>query len=265
MTHVVVGYPSLEGTVELVKTMAGYKSAPGFADYIELQIPFSDPLADGPTIMHACEASLKNGTTVIDAFTVMTRLSKEVSVPLFFMAYYNTVYNYGVEKFICDAKQAGCKGLIVPDIPLEEEQNEHFYALCRKYNVPVIFVVSPITPDDRLQKISQEALLVSSGGNSFVYATARQGITGVQDSGLKISSFAKASEDTQELRKFLQRVHTYFTIPVAVGFGISTREQIELLQGYADIAVIGSALIDKMNRKEDVTEFLSRVILGRTK
>src|SRR4029079_6183536 len=94
MTHVVVGYPSLEETVSLVKTMAE-----NGADIIELQIPFSDPLADGPTIMKACEEALERGTKVKDAFVVMKTLSHQVSVPLLFMAYYNTIFNYGVERF----------------------------------------------------------------------------------------------------------------------------------------------------------------------
>jgi tryptophan synthase alpha subunit len=241
MTHVVVGYPSLEETANLVKTMAEY------AEYIELQIPFSDPLVDGPTIMQACEESLRKGTHVADAFSVLRQLSDEVSVPLLFMCYYNTVFNYGVKKFIQDAKKAGAAGLIVPDIPLEEDSYEHFYTCCRTYKMPVIFVVSPATPDDRLKKIAQYA-------EGFVYATARQGITGISDdSGFKIN----------DLRIFLQRVRKYFKMPIAVGFGIATREQVQSLQGYADIAVVGSAILDIMNGSNDfmkgVENFLSHI------
>src|SRR5258708_6284881 len=108
MTHVVVGYPSLEETVSIVKTMAD-----AGVDFVELQIPFSDPLADGPTIMRACEESLENGTKVKDAFSIMKQLSAEVSVPFLFMSYYNIVFRYGVDRFCRDAKTAGASGLIV--------------------------------------------------------------------------------------------------------------------------------------------------------
>ena len=232
MTHVVVGYPSLEDTIRLVTTMekAG-------VDMVELQIPFSDPLADGPTIMKACEASLARGTKVVDAFVVMEKLAKEVAIPLLFMAYYNTVFNYGVEKFCRDAKKAGCKGLIVPDVPIEEEENEHFIEMCKKHDLFNIRVVSPSSTDERLKKNA-------AVGTGFVYCTARQGITGVRDSL------------PADVTDYLKRVRKHFTIPLAVGFGISKREHIEALRDHADIAVIGSALIDEKN----VSEFLERMI-----
>ena len=130
MTHVVIGYPSLETTESLVKTMeeAG-------VDFIELQIPFSDPLADGPTIMRACEKALENGIKVKDSFEVAKELSSGIKIPLLFMAYFNTVFRYGVEKFCKDAKNVGISGLIVPDLPIEEEKCEHFMKYCKKYDL----------------------------------------------------------------------------------------------------------------------------------
>ncbi|MDE2026139.1 MAG: tryptophan synthase subunit alpha [Patescibacteria group bacterium] len=232
MTHVVVGYPTLTDTVRLINIMARY------ASYIELQIPFSDPLADGPTIMQACEASLKNGTTVADAFAIARQLTKEISVPLLFMCYYNSLLRYGVQKFVTDAKKAGVAGLIVPDMPLEEETYEHFYAYCKQYDMPVIFVVSPVTSDKRLQQLATHAKF-------FVYATARQGITG-----------ARKELDSQTVA-FLARVKKFFSIPVAVGFGISTKDHVRALRGKAEIAVVGSALIDRIKRREEVEDFLS--------
>src|SRR6185437_11988552 len=135
MTHVVVGYPSVEETVMLVRAMAE-----SGVDFVELQIPFSDPLADGPTIMQACEESLNRGTKVKDAFDVMRKLSKEVSIPLLFMSYYNIVFRYGVQKFCRDAKKAGASGLIVPDMPIDEEVHEHFYAFANKFGLRIIHV-----------------------------------------------------------------------------------------------------------------------------
>lgn len=224
MTHVVVGYPSLEETLRLVRTME--KEG---VDIVELQIPFSDPLADGPTIMKACEESLRRGTRVSDAFSVMRKLSKEVLIPLLFMAYYNSVFKYGVEKFCLDAKQAGAAGLIVPDVPLDEENEEHFIKYCKKYGLANIRVVSPSSTPDRLKKNAQVA-------TGFVYCTARQGITGARDNLSK------------ELTEHLSRVRKYFTIPIAVGFGISKKEHLETLKGHADIAVLGSAIIDIIDK-----------------
>lgn len=220
MTHVIVGYPSLEDTVSIVKTMAR-----NGVDIIELQIPFSDPLADGPTIMRACEVSLEKGTRVKDAFAVMKLLSQEVSIPLVFMAYYNTVFTYGVKKFCIHAKEAGAAGLIVPDMPIEEENEEHFFYYCKESGLSNIQVISPASTEERLQKNAKVA-------NGFVYCTSRQGTTGA------------SSQLPEGLSQYLEKVKKYFTIPVAVGFGISKKEHMQALQGHADIAVIGSALID---------------------
>lgn len=226
MTHVVIGYPTLMDTVSLVKAMA----AEG-VDIVELQIPFSDPLADGPTIMKACEHALQDGVKVKDAFVVMQELSYAVTIPLVFMAYYNTVFHYGVEKFCRDAKKAGAAGLIVPDMSLEEEANEGFYKACKKHGLYAIHVISPVSTKDRLQKNAKVA-------DGFIYCTARQGITG-----------AKKSLNT-DLVSYLKTVRNYFKIPLAVGFGISTPEHVQALRGNADIAIIGSAIIDIINSSE---------------
>src|SRR5258706_2575584 len=239
MTHVVIGYPTLEGTQRLVTTMAD-----SGVDFIELQIPFSDPIADGPTIMRACEKSLRNGTKTKDAFEIANKLSKKVSVPLLFMSYYNTIFKYGVEKFCRNAERAGIVGLIVPNMPIEEEPEEHFFTMCRKYKLNAIHVISPVSTAERLIKNAEVA-------TGFVYATARQGITG-----------ARGELDT-DIARYLRKVKKAFPIPVALGFGISKKEHIQALKGYADIAVIGSALLDVIsgsnNLEKDVKDFLSNL------
>lgn len=224
MTHVVVGYPTLSATVRLVRLMAE-----SGADVVELQIPFSDPLADGPTIMRACEIALGNGTRVRDAFSVMEKLSHEVSIPLLFMAYYNTVFTYGTKAFVRNAKRAGAAGLIVPDVPLDEEHEEHFMTACNQFDIPHIRVISPSATDERLKKNAKVA-------KGFVYCTARQGITGARE----------ALDPT--LATFLKRVRSFFDVPIAVGFGISKKEHLEAVRPYADIAVVGSAIIEVINR-----------------
>lgn len=227
MTHVIIGYPTLKDTVKIVKTMAN-----SGVDMIELQIPFSDPLADGPTIMGACEKSLINGTKVKDAFVLMKKLSAEVKIPLLFMSYFNIVFRYGVEKFCRDAKNSGTYGLIVPDMPVDEEREEHYFAACKKYGLNNIQVISPASTDERLRKNAK----VESG---FVYFTSHQGITGVKD---------KLNPD---LISNLQKIRKFFSVPIAVGFGISKREHIEKLAPYADIAVVGSAIIDVINKSNE--------------
>lgn len=236
MAHVVVGYPSLTETVSIVKIMTD-----AGIDIVELQIPFSDPLADGPTIMKACEKSLEQGTRVKDAFAIMKQLSSEVSIPLLFMAYYNTVFNYGTETFCKDAKEAGAAGLIIPDMPVDEESEEGFYAACKKYDLHTIQVLSPASTDERLKKNAKIA-------NGFVYFTARQGTTGAKDTL------------DPKIGKYLKKMRDVFDLPLAVGFGISKKEHVEMLKDKADIAVIGSAVIDLINNspKERVQENVRR-------
>lgn len=243
MAHVVIGYPSIDETVEIVKTMAE-----SGVDIVELQIPFSDPLADGPTIMKACEKSLANGTKVKDAFSIMKALSSQVEIPLLFMAYFNTVFVYGVENFCRDAKAAGASGLIIPDMPIDEESEEHFYIYAKKYDLHTIHVLSPASTENRLQKNAAAA-------NGFVYCTARQGTTGAKD------------QLDSKLGSYLQKMRKYFPVPIAVGFGISKKEHIKTLKRKADIAVVGSAVIDLINatpkekRQENLRRFFRELMV----
>lgn len=240
MTHLVVGYPSLEVTESLVKVMEN-----SGVDFIELQIPFSDPLADGPTIMRACEKALENGVKVKDAFELASRVTKQVKIPILFMAYYNTVFKYRTKKFCQDAKRVGISGLIIPDIPLEEEHQEHFIKYCKEARLKNIRVISPASTVERLKKNAQVA-------DGFVYCTARQGITGTQK-GLDPS-----------ISTFLKNIKKYFDIPVAVGFGISNKERIEMIKPFADIAITGSAVIDVINKsnpqnlKKNIINFINQ-------
>lgn len=241
MTHVVVGYPSLTETVATVQTMA--KAG---VDFVELQIPFSDPLADGTTIQQACETSLQNGTTVADAFQVAEKLSQKVDIPLLFMAYFNTVFNYGVEEFCADAKRVGISGLIIPDAPLEAAKHEGLLAACQANDLHNIITLSPASTEERLQKNAD----IASG---FAYCMARQGITGT-----------KKTLDPNTAH-YLARVKQHIHTPLAVGFGISTSEHLRALAPHADIAVIGSAIIDllretpKKQRQAAIKKFLQDI------
>lgn len=237
MTHVVVGYPSLERTERIVEVMEECG-----ADFVELQIPFSDPLADGPTIQRACEVSLEQGTKVKDAFVLAKKLSKKVEIPLLFMGYFNTVFAYGTEKFCRDAQKAGISGLIIPDVPLEAAEHEKFLQYCERYNLCNIVTISPASTNERLEKNAKIA-------KGFVYCMARQGITGATK-GLD-----------PEVEKYLENVRKYIKLPLAVGFGISNSERLGLIRPHCEIAVVGSAAIEVVQNDKSKDETALRKFL----
>lgn len=223
MTHIVAGYPTLQESEEIALTMAN-----SGASFIEIQIPFSDPVADGPTIAQANLQALKSGTTVEDSFQLMQRLTSQTQIPLLFMTYFNIPFAYGLEKFCKRAKEVGCYGLIIPDIPYDEESHDHYLALCKKYNLHAIQIVSPLTPPRRLKKIAK----IASG---FVYCVSRLGTTGVHQN-LPLN-----------LDDYLAKVRKHIKVPLALGFGISTSEQVRALTSKVDITVIGSKILNLYN------------------
>ncbi len=228
MTHVVAGYPSVRESGEIVRAMADNGAA-----LIELQIPFSDPIADGPTIMAANEEALARGVSVKECLRLAERLCSTVSVPLLFMTYFNILYRYnrgarGVATFCRDAAQAGVQGLIVPDVPPEEEHVEHYWQESRSQGVLPVPIVSPTTGDERLRKLAAVAR------DGFVYCVSTTGTTG-----------ARAALPAG-LARYTGRVRRAFSLPIAVGFGISSPAQVKALSGTADIAIVGSAMIDRI-------------------
>ena len=228
MTHVVIGHDSLEETKQRVRTMAA-----NGVDIIELQIPFSDPLADGPAITAANQSAIANGITPSDCMQLAAELSQEVEIPLQFIGYYNTVLNYGVPQFVQDAVAAGVQGLTFPDLPFDADAQEQLFQVANAAGLPMIQLVSQLTTSDRLRKINRLATEATAGG--FVYAVARFGVTGA---GQELDSF---------IGEYLQRVRQCVTLPVALGFGISTPQHIAQLRDLGDnapdIIVMGSALL----------------------
>ncbi len=235
MTHVVLGYPTLNASIKIVKAMA--KAG---ADIIELQIPFSDPLADGPTIMAANEEALKQGLKVKDCFRAIKKLSAEIKVPLIFMSYYNILYRYngghnGVKKFCQDAANVGIQGLIVPDVP-PEENDDGFWTFTKEFNLLAIPIVSPLSSKNRLKAIKK---FVKDG---FIYCVSTTGTTGARTSL------------PPDLGTYLKRIRTEFKLPLAVGFGISTKEQVKAVGKVADIAIVGSAMIERIKKQKKSPE-----------
>ena len=225
MTHIVGGYPSLSESEAIATTMleAG-------VDFLEIQIPFSDPIGDGPVITQACRKAIADGIKVEDCFQLMENLRPKTDIPLLFMTYYNIVFNYGVEAFCRKAGVLGCYGLIVPDIPFDEEKYDQFREHAHKNNLKIIQLVSPITPEDRLEHIGKVA-------EGFVYCVAGFGTTG-----------SKVSQK-EDVSRYLKRVRKYIKTPLSLGFGISSKEEMNNAGEVADIVVIGSKIIKLYQEK----------------
>lgn len=229
MTHAVAGFPNLAESADVVRMMSGV------ADFIEIQIPFSDPVADGPTMMSANEQSLENGFRVEHAFEMAKALITEVSTPILFMTYYNIVFCRGVARFCREAAAVGISGLIIPDMPVEEEFSEHFFAECEHNGLAPILVVSPITPEERIQKLAQYA-------RGFWYAVSRTGTTGIRD-----------EFDSGDI---VEKIRKYSNLPIALAFGISRPEHLTQVAKKAEMAVVGSATMQYFFQKNSFSENL---------
>lgn len=227
MAHVVAGYPDIKTTRKLVLMMdkAG-------ADFIEIQIPFSDPLGDGAVIRVANTSSLEKGFRVKDAFSLVKKLKRQdkIKTPILFMTYFNIVYNYGVEKFCQDARLAGASGLIIPDYPDAADKHENLGKYAKANHQ---YLIKFLALDSSKEKINQ----TNKKAQGFVYLFSRRGVTGEQAKVLK------------ELEIYLKKYKKNIKIPLGVGFGISQKEHIQKLKGKADIAIVGSAIIKAYDKE----------------
>lgn len=241
MTHIVAGYPTKKTSLKIAEEMTKFGIS-----FIEIQIPFSDPIADGPVIMQANQKALENKTTPKDCLDLMKELKKKPSeTELLFMCYFNTIFNYGIENFCRDAKKAGAYGLIVPDIPPEEGKD--YLTACKKYKLHPIFVLAPTSTKKRIKKITKKA-------SGFIYLMARTGTTG------------QKTKLGKQIQIYIQNIRKYTKLPLAVGFGIKEKEQIKFLENKADIAVIGSGILEEIRESkekeavEKVKKFLGRIV-----
>ena len=223
MTHIVMGYPSFEDSFEIVKQMveAG-------VDLMEFQLPFSEPMADGPVILKANQKALENGSTVQKCFEFAQKVSNEFSIPFLFMSYANLLFKYGMDQFSDQMARSNLKGAIVPDLPPEEA--EDYIRAMKKNNLDPIYIFSPETSDERLEYLSSFA-------SGFVYCLARKGVTG------------RKTAFSDDLDTYLSRCRKATNLPLAVGFGVKEKADIEYLKGKADIAVIGSQTIRIVEEK----------------
>jgi tryptophan synthase alpha chain len=223
MTHIVMGYPDFESSYAIVEQMV----AAG-VDLMELQIPFSEPMADGPVILKANQRAIEGGSTVQRCFDFAKRVAHDFSIPFLFMSYANILYKQGMEPFSDQMAQINLKGAIVPDLPPEESRE--YLAAMAKNNLAPIYIFSPETSNQRMAYIAGAA-------QGFVYCLARKGVTG------KTTSFST------DIADYLGRCRRATHLPLAVGFGVKDKADIDFLRGKADIAVIGSQTIRLVEEK----------------
>ncbi|MEP7284894.1 MAG: tryptophan synthase subunit alpha [Chloroflexota bacterium] len=213
-----IGYPDLPTSIAIIEALveAG-------ADAIEVGVPFSDPVAEGPTIQRSSQVSLENGTRVIDCIeAVRTLRERGVTVPLILMGYINPMLAYGLERFVHDAAEVGASGFIVPDLPPEEA--EELAGLAEQNGLALIPLLAPTSTPDRIRQ-------VLTGARGFVYLVAVTGVTG-----------ARTALPT-DLTDYVRRVRSLTTLPLAVGFGISQPDHVRMVAGIADGVLVGSALV----------------------
>lgn len=213
---VTAGDPDLETSREIM-----IKMAQAGCDLIEIGIPFSDPIAEGPVIQEANLRSLSGSTTTDKVFALAEEVSAEVNIPLVFMTYLNVLFKYGYDKFLDNAKKSGISGVFIPDLPFEEK-NE-LQSVAQKYDIDVISLIAP-TSEQRIQMIAKEA-------QGFIYEVSSLGVTGVR------------SEIKTDLESITKAVKSATDIPVAIGFGISTPEQAKKYSAVADGVIVGSAIV----------------------
>lgn len=223
MTHIVLGYPSLEINRQVIRQMVE-----NGVDLIEMQIPFSEPMADGPVIVKANQDAIEGGVTVRECLDFAKEITETYSIPFLFMTYYNILYKYGVENFFQAARDMGIRGFIIPDLPPEEGRD--FFTLTDKYNIAPIMIFAPTSTPERMQDLSRY-------GKGFVYCVARKGVTG------------KQTEFDEEFNIYMERCRSNTDLPLAVGFGISDKKDVDYLTGKADIAVIGTKTIKLVEEK----------------
>jgi tryptophan synthase alpha chain len=226
VAYITAGDPSLDATLKFVLALAE-----AGADVIELGVPFSDPLADGPTIQRASERALKSGTNLPAVIDLVRRIREKSQVPLVLFSYYNPVFQMGLEKFAAAASSAGADGVLITD--LTPEESEEYRRVLAAHHLDTIFLAAPTSDDARIAKIA-------AASTGFLYLISRTGVTGAKDTM------------PDEVPALLRRVRAKTQLPIAVGFGISLPGHVSLLGGLADAAVVGSALVAEIEKASTI-------------
>jgi len=222
--YIMAGDPNIKRTRELISVLEECG-----ADIIELGVPFSDPLADGPTIQQAAQRALDEGVTLKRVIALVDELRAATQIPIILMTYYNPIFKYGEERFVLDATAAGVDGVIVPDLPPDEAGNLMKHA--RERGLDTIFLLAPTSTDSRIRKVAR----TSTG---FIYYVPITGIT-----GSKLSLDASLGSHIEHIRSFSDR-------PVAVGFGVSTPREAADISEFADGVIVGSAIVKRVGESD---------------
>jgi tryptophan synthase alpha chain len=230
---IMAGDPDLVTTELLLVELA----AAG-ADIIELGVPFSDPVADGEVIQRASERALQKGVTVSDALRCISNAKQHVDVPIVLFSYLNPILKFGEDRLLNEAKQAGVNAVLVTDLILEEADG--WFETFRDDGMDLILLVAPTTSDERLARIAQQA-------SGFIYAVSRAGVTGARN------------EMPCDAEPLVRRLRALTELPIAVGFGISMAEQVREVWRFADAAVIGSAIVNQIEKLSDSPDLVNRV------
>ena len=225
MPYFTLGYPDRKTSLDIIEAIAPY------SDLIELGVPFSDPLADGPTIQHSTQIALENGTTTADCLAMVRELRERgLTVPFMLMGYYNPILAYGQDKYVAAAAAAGANGFIVPDLPPEEADS--LETAVAHHNMALIHFLAPTSDPQRISHVAQRA-------QGFIYLVSLTGVTG-------------ARKNVQSnLNEFIARVRTQTNTPLAVGFGIGTPQQAATIGQMADGVIVGSALVNAATNADD--------------
>jgi tryptophan synthase alpha chain len=223
---ITAGDPDLATTAELLGVLAN-----SGATLIELGVPFSDPMADGPVIQRASERALKHDFSLQEILDTVARARKQIDIPVILFSYYNPLLQFGLKRVAKAAKDALIDGVLVTD--LTPEESGEFESELRANGLDMIFLVAPTSTDERLKLVAERA-------SGFIYAVSRAGVTGAQ------------SAVSAEAEKLVHRMRRFSELPIAVGFGISNAEQVRDVNRYADAVVVGSAIVAEMERLEGV-------------
>ena len=230
---ITAGDPNLEATLELVLALdkAG-------ADIIELGVPFSDPIADGPVIQRATDRALRNNVNLPAVLKLGERIREKSQIPLVLFSYFNPLYSHGLAKLAKSAAQAGFDGVLASDLTVEE--SESFTRAMRDSGLNTVFLVAPTSSPERMKKIAESS-------NGFLYAVSRTGVTGEQQ------------ELSSDLRAFLQTLRSHTDSPIAVGFGISRPEHVRAVWQEADGAIVGSSIVKEIEQHIGKPDLVARV------
>ena len=231
--YITAGDPDLDITAKLILTISQ-----NGGDILELGVPFSDPLADGPTIQAASQRALKSGTTLKGILEMVREIRKKIDIPLVLMSYYNPLRQYGLEALARDASKAGINGFIVPDLTPEEATD--WLKVCKEHSLDTIFLIAPTTSLNRARKIAQ----MSRG---FIYYVSVTGVTGTRESLPQ-----DIIENLKQLRKITNK-------PIAVGFGISSPNHVRMLVPYTDGIVVGSAIVKLIGETKELSQICVKV------